>query len=59
MVPGSVAGKEALAGRRDVGSPGVGQHLAVSHDPNADLVGRALEPDDADHGGRAGGTLQQ
>jgi len=36
---------------RDVGPPRVGEHLPVSDDPDADLVGAAFKPDHDGHGG--------
>lgn len=40
----------ALAGRGNVGSPGVGKHFAISDDSNADLVGTALKSNHYRHG---------
>ncbi|TNN54169.1 hypothetical protein EYF80_035597 [Liparis tanakae] len=40
-----------LPGGRDVGAPRVGEHLPVSDDPDADLIGAAFEADHDGHGG--------
>lgn len=43
---GNLPWLEPLAGRRMVGGPGVGQHLAIPDDAHSDLVRTALQADD-------------